>query len=398
MPPKKPNAPSKKTEEKKKAKTVEDKTFGLKNKKGNKQQKFIQQVNKNVKSGGDPIQKKLDEQKKKDKLKKEQEQKDKEMLQDLFKPLVDKVDKNVDPKSVLCPFFKQAVCAKGLKCKYSHDLNIGRKVEKRNMYVDSRDAEEGDDSSTWDADKLNDVASAKGGEAEQSKPRTGIICKFFLDAVENNKYGWFWECPTGEKCIYRHALPQGYVLKRDRKKAEAQRKKDEITIEELVEKERAALGSDLTKITYVTFLAWKKRKLAERRKAESKKQAKKKSDVKSGKSGGLSGKDMFMYNPNMADGEMEDGDEDMDLAGLKNEDSEGEEDTGVVTKTWTLEGIQNEQITEAEAVKAKEAAARAGESGAVGGAADAVPIDENLFDADDLDDLDDELDELDLSE
>ena len=64
-------------------------------------------------------------------------------------------------------------------------------------------------------------------------------------------------------------------------------KKDEITIEELVEKERAALGSNLTKITYTTFLAWKKRKLAERRKEESKKQAKKKNDAKSGRSGGV---------------------------------------------------------------------------------------------------------------
>ncbi|KAF0295082.1 Zinc finger CCCH domain-containing protein 15 [Amphibalanus amphitrite] len=396
MPPKKANAPSKKTEEKKKAKIVEDKTFGLKNKKGGKQQKFIQQVNKNVKSGGDPIQKKIEEQKKKEKLKKEQEAKEKEILQGLFKPVVEKVDKNVDPKSVLCPFFKQSVCAKGLKCKYSHDLNIGRKVEKRNMYVDSRDTE---DSSTWDADKLNDVANAKGGEAEKNKPKTTIICKYFLDAVENSKYGWFWECPSGDKCIYRHALPQGYVLKKDMKKAE---KKDEITIEELVEKERAALGSNLTKITYTTFLAWKKRKLAERKKEESKKQAKKKNDAKSGKSGGLSGRDMFMYNPEMGvgDGDLDEGDEGMDLTGLKDEELE-EAEKDIVYKTWTLEGIENEQIAEAEAVQAQEANAKAGESGgAVGGATavDAAPIDENLFDADDLDELEEELDELDISQ
>ncbi len=45
MPPKKaPAAPSKKTEQKKKEKVIEDKTFGLKNKKGAKQQKFISQV------------------------------------------------------------------------------------------------------------------------------------------------------------------------------------------------------------------------------------------------------------------------------------------------------------------------------------------------------------------
>ena len=47
MPPKKtsaPQGPSKKTELKKKEKTIEDKTFGLKNKKGGKAQKFIAQV------------------------------------------------------------------------------------------------------------------------------------------------------------------------------------------------------------------------------------------------------------------------------------------------------------------------------------------------------------------
>ena len=60
------------------------------------------------------------------------------------------------------------------------------------------------------------------------------ICKYFLDAVENYKYGWFWSCPTGEKCHYRHALPPGFKLKRDQKKEE---KKDEISLEELVEKE-----------------------------------------------------------------------------------------------------------------------------------------------------------------
>ena len=46
MPPKKPAGPSKKTEEKKKDKIVEDKTFGLK--KTRKNLKFIQQVQQQV--------------------------------------------------------------------------------------------------------------------------------------------------------------------------------------------------------------------------------------------------------------------------------------------------------------------------------------------------------------
>lgn len=47
----------------------------------------------------------------------------------------------VDPKSVLCAFFKQGQCTKGDKCKFSHDLSLERKCEKRSLYVDGRDDE-----------------------------------------------------------------------------------------------------------------------------------------------------------------------------------------------------------------------------------------------------------------
>lgn len=61
------------------------------------------------------------------------------------------------------------------------------------------------------------------------------VCKYFLDAIENNKYGWFWVCPGGgDNCMYRHALPPGFVLKKDKKKEE---KEDEISLEELIENE-----------------------------------------------------------------------------------------------------------------------------------------------------------------
>lgn len=43
-----------------------------------------------------------------------------------------------DPKTVLCTFFKAGNCAKGTKCKFSHDLNVGRKAEKVNVYEDTR--------------------------------------------------------------------------------------------------------------------------------------------------------------------------------------------------------------------------------------------------------------------
>lgn len=60
------------------------------------------------------------------------------------------------------------------------------------------------------------------------------ICKYFLDAVENSKYGWFWECPNGEACHYRHALPPGFMLKKDKKKED---KGEEISLEDLIERE-----------------------------------------------------------------------------------------------------------------------------------------------------------------
>lgn len=58
----------------------------------------------------------------------------------LLKPVqTQKVPPGVDPKTVLCAFFKAGHCEKGTKCKFSHDLNVGRKVDKKNLYEDTRE-------------------------------------------------------------------------------------------------------------------------------------------------------------------------------------------------------------------------------------------------------------------
>ena len=58
----------------------------------------------------------------------------------LFKPVqAQKVPFGVDPKTVLCAFYKAGSCDKGSKCKFSHDLDVGRKVEKKNLYEDNRE-------------------------------------------------------------------------------------------------------------------------------------------------------------------------------------------------------------------------------------------------------------------
>lgn len=74
---------------------------------------------------------------------------------DLFKPVqVQKVPFGVDPKTVVCLFYKQGNCEKGRKCKFSHDLAVERKGEKKNLYQDTREGEEDekkkDDMVDWD--------------------------------------------------------------------------------------------------------------------------------------------------------------------------------------------------------------------------------------------------------
>lgn len=400
MPPKKAPAggASKKAETKKKEKIIEDKTFGLKNKKGAKQQKFITQVEKQVKSGGQHNLLNNPNAKKEEKEKKLKEQKE---LAQLFKPVpTQKIEKGADPKSILCAFFKQGTCTKGDKCKFSHDLAIERKAEKRSIHVDMRDAEN-DTIENWTEEKLAEVVAKKHGK-EKTMPTTTIICKYFLDAVEKSLYGWFWECPNGEKCIYRHALPPGYVLKKDKKKMEAQ--KEEISLVDLIERERAALGSNQTRVTLETFLAWKKRKIQEKKKREQEEEDRKRKDFKAGRQNGLSGREMFSFNPDMVDFGMDDGEEAIESYGRNEDDDDATEykELDLNMLSLSIKEVDNTGTVAEEdrwqKMKANLPDEPAAENGEVEGAAaaptsssDAAPINENLFLDEDLEGIDDEL-------
>ncbi|XP_041803413.1 zinc finger CCCH domain-containing protein 15 [Chelmon rostratus] len=430
MPPKKPAPPAgnKKTQEKKKEKIIEDKTFGLKNKKGAKQQKYIKNVTQQVKYGQQSArqaaQADADKASKKTDKKKELEE-----LNELFKPVVaaQKVSKGVDPKSVLCAFFKQGQCTKGDKCKFSHDLSMERKCEKRSVYVDERDEDlEKDTMENWDEKKLEEVVNKKHGEAEKKKAKTQIVCKYFLDAIENNKYGWFWVCPGGgDNCMYRHALPPGFVLKKDKKKEE---KEEEISLEELIENERAALGVDVTRITLETFLAWKKRKRQEKVDKAREEMEKKKADFKAGKSLVVSGREVFEFRPELVD----DDDAEADDTQYDNDDVKDDEEQINTTEVQDIDlsrfvpqEVDNTGITVAsmdrfnsrnkthpttsdgeEQLNGACGGAEAnGLSGAEGGGEDGggedeeeVPVDENLFTGEDLEELDEELNTLALED
>ncbi|QIW99339.1 hypothetical protein AMS68_004857 [Peltaster fructicola] len=191
---------------------------------------------------------------------------------ELFKPVqVQKIPFGVDPKTVLCQFFKKGACEKGKKCKFSHDLDVVRRTEKRSLYTDTREGDgepeeekKKDNMEDWDEEKLRSVVMSKHGNP---KTTTDKVCKYFIEAVENQKYGWFWTCPNGgDKCMYKHSLPPGFVLKTKEQRAAEKALMDKsplatLTLEDFLESERHKLTGTLTPVTPDTFAKWKKERI-----------------------------------------------------------------------------------------------------------------------------------------
>ena len=236
--------------------------------------------------------------------KKEMEQKKKEELAELFKPVqaAQKVPFGVDPKTILCQYFKNGACTKGKNCKFSHDLNVERKADKIDLYTDTREEAKKDDTmDKWDQDKLEEVVQTKHGKNPATT--TDIVCKYFIQAVEERKYGWFWNCPNGTTCKYRHALPPGFKLKDQKKNLE----KEEVkTLEEWIEEQRTNLPAKLTPVTLETFTKWKEDRIKKKEKEEEDLKKQKETAAKAGKLAGFSGRELFTYNPDMAMGDDED--------------------------------------------------------------------------------------------
>ena len=110
-------APKAKADQPKKTKaSVDDKTFGMKNKKGGSAKKQIAQLQAQAKSNKTPEEKKKEAEKEQRLKEKEAAEKAKAEAAELFKPLqVQKVPFGVDPKTVLCQFYKQGHCGQGQK-------------------------------------------------------------------------------------------------------------------------------------------------------------------------------------------------------------------------------------------------------------------------------------------
>ena len=97
----------------------------------------------------------------------------------LLKPVqTQKVPFGVDPKTVLCAFYKAGHCEKGNKCKFSHNKDVERKVEKKNLYEDTRGKEE-DTMDKWDDDKLRQVVLSKTGNPRTTTDVRGALDRAF---------------------------------------------------------------------------------------------------------------------------------------------------------------------------------------------------------------------------
>ena len=334
MPPKAQQG-SKKAEAKAKQKIIEDKTFGLKNKnKSTKVNKYIQQVENQVKQGGRRKDPEAEAQVALKEKKKLEEQKKAEIAA-LFKPVVQqqKVPPGVDPKTVVCSYFKSGQCTKGDKCKFSHDLTVERKAVKINLYEDRRGEEGGvssgevqseDTMQDWDQNKLEQVVQRKHNKG--TKTTTDIVCKYFLDAIEKKSYGWFWECPNGgDQCKYRHALPPGFVLKSSTSgnKQDGKDEGEQISLEEFLEIERYKIEKK-TPVTAETFLKWKADRKVKAEAEERIREREKEAQIKAGKILHISGRDLFMYNPDMYMGE--DDEEAMDVDYTRREEEQYDEE------------------------------------------------------------------------
>lgn len=194
------------------------------------------------------------------------------------------VPEGVDPKTIMCVFFKQNICLKGRKCKFSHNRNATKK--KKDLHADEREKKQrgrlrccnparaailtcmiarAHQPTRWTSGTRvswkksstpmhrKPIRTARltlyvgCGTADSiastlTAPRCRQVCKHFLDAIEKELYGWFWVCPNGgANCMYRHALPPGYVFKtkreRELEKLLEANKENAASIEQIIEEE-----------------------------------------------------------------------------------------------------------------------------------------------------------------
>merc|ERR1712131_244513 len=217
-------------------------------------------------------------------------------------------------------------------------------------------------------------------------------------------------------CKYRHILPEGFVLESEKKALKAAEKKNQISLEDLIERERAALGPNQTKITLETFSVWKAKKKAEKKAARDKDIKEKTKKAKAGQVKGLTGRELFAFEANVGgddeeaediviEREHEEDDPDVKVHEI-NDDFFNTPSSALHLSKGAIPSTVAENrfdYLDAAALKVAEDAAKAATSEAIkaGDASAAKPaleVDEDLFGDDDLEDIDAELGDMALED
>jgi len=135
-------------------------------------------------------------------------------------------------------------------------------------------------------------------------------------------------------------------LKSQRKAIADAAKANTISLEDFLETERHKLGSNLTPVTSETFAKWKKTRLDKKElEAEALKKAKD-TQAAAGKNTGMSGRDLFTYNPEWFADEDDDEEEEWDIEKYRRE-TQAEEDVAEEERITGL-NLEDDGYREAE--------------------------------------------------
>merc|ERR1712232_181362 len=159
-------------------------------------------------------------------------------------------------KTKVCPYFKAGLCQKGKRCKFSHEKDGGNTSTKANVYQDIRGEGADDEGLYSDQKKLEETVLFN--EKKYTNPNaTNLPCHHFLNAIAEKKYGWFWQCPNGHDCKYKHALPVGFVLQTKDDKGD---EKKEFNVERDIDDAMEGVRGGGTKVTYEVYMEWRERR------------------------------------------------------------------------------------------------------------------------------------------
>lgn len=242
--------------EKEIVKIAEDKTFGMKNKNKSKQiQNVVKGIMAQQKGGYEKLKAEIYNEKKE----REEIEKERKLMAEVFANAAPKkVQTTTGEEVIICKLFEAGLCNKGKKCKFSHNVQSDvMKTDKIDLYTDQRDQLFGnkDTIDNWDKEKLDEVVGFNQRKYLEEN-RTEKVCKHFLEAVEGKKYGWNWVCPNGFNCVFKHALPEGYVFEKDKKFVKEVKITDDEVIEEIDKQRENMHTKDLTPVTEELFFAW----------------------------------------------------------------------------------------------------------------------------------------------